>query len=181
MKSSDCSKPSTTYGIHLKSKYKSYSDTFITSAFRLNQTKSHIYSYFLIVFCFLDFSTRVYNSKFKSKDHFQLFFTSFASDFNRAKVKRLNLLQAMIFFFIIALPVQYILEKFLNDVVQHSIFRYDNETVSDCLAHCFSVITNIYLWFQLKAEVFRSFPSFIHLRFWRQNKRRYSPETIRRL
>lgn len=48
-------------------------------------------------------------NRFKSSDHFKLFFQSIASDFTHSK---------------------HILEKFLQDVVDNKIFRNHNETVS---------------------------------------------------
>jgi hypothetical protein len=48
------------------------------------------------------------NSKFKPSDHFKLIFQSIGSDFNQAKN---------------------ILEKFLQDVVDHKVFRNHNETL----------------------------------------------------
>lgn len=51
----------------------------------------------------------VESSKFKPSDHFKLIFQTIASDFNQAKN---------------------ILEKFLQEVVDHRVFRNHNETVS---------------------------------------------------
>ena len=50
------------------------------------------------------------SSRFKPSDHFKLIFQTIASDFNQAKS---------------------ILEKFLQEVLDHRVFRNHNETVSD--------------------------------------------------
>lgn len=65
-------------------------------------------------------------NKFKSTDHFKLFFQSIVSDFAHSK---------------------HILEKFLQDVVDHKIFRNHNETV-------IIFFNNLNLFFKINFNLF---------------------------
>ena len=62
------------------------------------------------------------NSRFKSSDHFKLFFQSIASDFAHSK---------------------HILEKFLQDVVDHKTFRNHNETLKFLEVSHLSFVTEL--------------------------------------